>query len=59
MTASDEGPTTEAPAAEQDANGDAEAIDEDNRPLIHRDVAGFRGWERSPQSTRSNEKVSG
>ena len=33
MTAPDEGPTTEAPAAEQDANGDAGAIDEENRPL--------------------------
>ena len=33
MTAPDEGPTTEAPAAEQDANGDAGAMDEENRPL--------------------------
>jgi D-serine deaminase-like pyridoxal phosphate-dependent protein len=33
MTAPDEGPTTEAPAAEQEANGDAGAIDEENRPL--------------------------
>jgi hypothetical protein len=118
MTASDEGPTTEAPPAEQDAKGDAGAIDVRTSPVhaasvkewpeptartvsarsvarlaasirsarslglsmragkqrcspvqlrdsvtdaaqIHRDVAGFRGWERWPQSTRSNGKVSG